>query len=217
MSDKFHEELDTLRDEFLEYGHFARGMLVDAFEALKNGDEDLAGLVLARKDELARRSDDFDERLLTLIALYQPMAQDLRAIICTIRMNASLYRIGRYGKDIALLVPPFAGAGHHLGRMLNLPHMAGIVVSMVDDVLKAYETRDVSPIEDLSARDDCVDDLRYSVFREALTYMMEDPRNIERGMDYVMVARYLERCGDHCCSMGEKVHFMLTGERIEIK
>ncbi|QSZ68206.1 phosphate signaling complex protein PhoU [Methanofollis aquaemaris] len=216
MSDKFHEELDTLRDEFLEYGHFARSMLVDAFEALKTGDEDLARSVLDRKRELANRSDDFDERLLTLIALYQPMAQDLRAIVCTIRMNSSLYRIGRYGKDIAMLVPPFADDGH-LGRMLNLPHMAGLVVSMVEDVLAAYETNDVSPIENLSARDDCVDDLRYSVFREALTYMMEDPRNIERGMDYVMVARYLERCGDHCCAMGEKVHFMLTGERIEIK
>ncbi|MDD3621405.1 MAG: phosphate signaling complex protein PhoU [Methanofollis sp.] len=216
MSEKFHEELDTLKEEFLEYGHFARGMLVDAFEALKTGDEDLARSVLARKGELADRSDAFDERLLKLIALYQPMAQDLRAILCTLRMNASLYRIGRYGKDIALLVPHFAGAGH-LGRMLNLPHMAGIVVSMVDDVLRAYGAGDISPIKDLSARDDCVDDLRYSVFREALTYMMEDPQHIERGMDYVMVARYLERCGDHCCAMGEKVHFMLTGERIEIK
>lgn len=216
MSEKFHDELKGMRDEFIEYGQFATGMLKDAFQALKEGDTELADSVLQRKKRLAELSDHFDERLLTLIVLYQPVAKDLRVIACTLKMNDAFFRIGRYGKDIAMLVPEFAASGH-LGRMLNLPHMADLVFSMVDDALRAYEQKDIAPLATFSARDDCVDDLRYSVFREGVTYMMEDPKSIERCMDYVMVARYLERCGDHCCTMAEKIHYMVTGQRIEIK
>lgn len=216
MSEKFHDELKALRGEFIEYGQFSADMLKDAFRALKDRDTELADAVLQRKKHLAELSDHFDERLLTLIALYQPMAKDLRVIACTLKMNDALYRIGRYGKDIAMLVQEFAASGH-LGRMLNLPHMAEVVFSMVDDTLRAYEQGDIAPLATFSERDDCVDDLRYSVFREGITYMMEDPKNIERCMDYVMVARYFERCGDHCCTMAEKIHYMVTGERIEIR
>lgn len=216
MTEKFHEELKDLQREFCEYGILSTSMLKDAFEALKSGDVDLAADVNARKKILSARSDYFDEQLLTLIALQQPMAQDLRAITCTLRMNTAFYRIGRYGKDIAILVPDFAASGH-LGRMLNLPYMADLVFSMIDDTLEAYRLGTVSPLSDFSERDDRVDDLRYSVFREGITYMMEDPRNIGRCMDYVMIARYLERCGDHCCSMAEKIHYMVTGEKVEIR
>jgi len=215
MGEKFHEELKELQREFCEYGIFASLMLKDSFEALKTGDADLAAEVNARKKILSDRSDYFDERLLTLIALHQPMAQDLRTIICTLKMNTALYRIGRYGKDIAILVPDFAASGH-LGRMLNLPYMAELVFSMIDDTLEAYRSGNISLISDFSGRDDRVDDLRSSVFREGITYMMEDPRNIGRCMDYVMIARYLERCGDHCCSMAEKIHYLATGEKVDI-
>lgn len=216
MSEKFHDELNEMRDEFIEYGEFTASMLKDAFQALKDGDTKLADSVLQRKKRLAELSDHFDERLLTMIVLYQPVAKDLRVIACTLKMNDAFFRIGRYGKDVAMLVPEFAASGH-LGRMLNLPHMADLVFSMVDDTLRAYEQRDVALLATFSERDDCVDDLRYSVFREGVTYMMENPKNIERCMDYVMVARYLERCGDHCCTMAEKIHYMVTGQRIEIK
>ncbi|NVO65889.1 phosphate signaling complex protein PhoU [Methanofollis tationis] len=215
MSEKFHEELRELRREFCEYSAFSTLMLKDAFEALKTSNVDLAADVNTRKKYLSERSDYFDERLLTLIARYQPMAQDLRTIICTLKMNTAFYRIGRYGKDVAILVPDFAASGH-LGRMLNLPHMAELVFSMIDDTLEAYRSGNVARISDFSERDDRVDDLRYSVFREGITYMMEDPRNISRCMDYVMIARYLERCGDHCCAMAEKIHYMATGERVDI-
>ncbi|TAJ44040.1 phosphate signaling complex protein PhoU [Methanofollis fontis] len=214
MSDKFHEELKLLRREFTDYSKFAADMLKDAMRALQDADSNLAADVNARKRRLSDLSDHFDERLLTLIALYQPMAHDLRTIVCTLKMNVGFYRIGRYGKDVAILVPDFASG--HLGRMLNLPHMAEMVFSMIDDVIAAYESGDVARLDDFSTRDDCVDDMRYSAFREGVTYMMEDPRNINRCMDYVMVARYLERCGDHCCTMAERIHYMVTGERVEI-
>ena len=95
--------------------------------------------------------------------------------------------------------------------------MADIVCKMIEDVLKAFETGDLSIIQDFAERDDNLDALRYSIFRECLTYMMENPKNITRCAHYMMIARYLERCGDHACKIAEKVHYMVTGERVEIK
>ena len=95
--------------------------------------------------------------------------------------------------------------------------MGNIVYGMIEDALKAFETEALSLIQDFAERDDTLDTLRYSIFRESLTYMMEDPKNITRCAHYMMIARYLERCGDHACKIAEKIHFMVTGERIEIK
>jgi phosphate transport system protein len=88
---------------------------------------------------------------------------------------------------------------------------------MIDDCIRAFETDSIDPIKDFSKRDDTVDALWHSVFREILTFMMENPRTITRGTYYIMVARYLERSGDHSCKMAENIHYMVTGERIEIK
>jgi len=88
---------------------------------------------------------------------------------------------------------------------------------MVDDAITAYESDDLTQIKDFSTRDDTVDALRHSIFREGITYMMEDPKNISRCTHYIMVARYLERCADHACKVAENVHYMEIGERREIK
>jgi phosphate transport system protein len=95
--------------------------------------------------------------------------------------------------------------------------MAGLVNAMIDDGIRAFETGSIEMIKDFSRRDDTVDALWHSVFRETLTFMMENPKTITRGTYYIMVARYLERSGDHACKMAENVHYMVTGERIEIK
>jgi len=100
---------------------------------------------------------------------------------------------------------------------LSLPHMADLVLSMIHDALGAYAEEDISYITRHSERDDTVDLLRHTIFREGITYMMEDQRTITRCTNYLMVARYLERCADHSCKIAEKVHYMVTGERIEIR
>jgi len=92
-----------------------------------------------------------------------------------------------------------------------------MVCSMIEDALKAFENEDVSLIRDFEERDSEIDALRYSIFRECITYMMEDAKNITRCMHYAMVARYLERCADHACKMAEKINYMVTGERKEIR
>jgi phosphate transport system protein len=95
--------------------------------------------------------------------------------------------------------------------------MAGLVIGMIDDVMHAFETESIEPIKEFSRRDDTVDSLWHSMFRETLTFMMENPKTITRGTYYIMVARYLERSGDHACKMAENVHYMVTGKRVEIK
>lgn len=216
MLDKFREELKDLKHQVLEQGAFAYGMLSLAMTALQDQNPALAEQVYLRKVELAERNLAIEEAALRLIALYQPMAGDLRAIVCALRMNVALFRIGRYGKDIANLVEGLSGKPH-IGNLMNLPHMADLVCAMIDDALRAYQTEDIEPIEGMSRRDDVVDDLRYAIFRESVTYMMEDPKNIARCIDYVMVARYLERCGDYACDIAEQVCYMVTGERVEVK
>jgi phosphate transport system protein len=100
---------------------------------------------------------------------------------------------------------------------LSLPHMASLVIGMIRDSLKAYENEDLSLVAHHSARDDAVDALRHTIFRDGITYMMEDPRTITKCTNYLMVARYLERCGDHACKIAEKVTYMVTGDQIEIR
>ncbi len=216
MVNKYREELKDLKDMVQEQGVFAYGMLSLAMTALQDQDPELARQVHARRVELAERNLAIEEAALRLIALYQPMARDLRSIVCALRMNVALFRIGRYGKDIANLVEGLSEKPH-IGNLMNLPHMADLVCAMIDDALKAYRTEDILLIEGMSRRDDVVDDLRYAIFRESVTYMMEDPKNITRCMDYVMVARYLERCGDYACDIAEQVCYMVTGERVEVK
>ena len=216
MVNKYREELRELKDMVQDQGVFAYGMLSLAMTALQDQDPELARQVHARRVELAERNLTIEEAALRLIALYQPMARDLRSIVCALRMNVALFRIGRYGKDIANLVEGLSEKPH-IGNLMNLPHMADLVCAMIDDALKAYRTEDIVLIEGMSHRDDVVDDLRYAIFRESVTYMMEDPKNITRCMDYVMVARYLERCGDYACDIAEQVCYMVTGERVEVK
>jgi len=197
-------------------GHLAQGMLAQSMVALKTQDVVLAETIDEKKLKLADYDDGIEQKCLRLIALNQPMAKDLRTIAASMRVVTSLYRIGRYGKDIAIVVPDLAGAPH-IGNLVNLPHMGEIVDAMITDVMVAFDREDISVIADIQSREEVVDALRYSIFRESLTYMMEDPRNITRCTNYVMIARYLERCGDHACKIAEKVHYMVTGDRIEIR
>ncbi|OPX73043.1 MAG: transcriptional regulator PhoU [Methanoregulaceae archaeon PtaB.Bin152] len=218
MTDKFHEEMAEMQRKVLAMGLFAEGMLRDAVEALRTQDVALAGDVKGRKGALSSQNDALEEEVYRMIALYQPVARDMRAVACALKVIASAERIGRYGKDIANVVIATTDArASDLATGLSIPHMAGLVISMIDDSLRAYETGDLQYIRHHSERDDVVDALRHTIFREGITYMMEEPRTITRCMNYLMVARYLERCADHSCKIAEKVHYMVTGERIEIK
>ncbi|MGA2933818.1 MAG: phosphate signaling complex protein PhoU [Methanomicrobiales archaeon] len=216
MVEKFHLELDMMKEHTLEMGFLSRTMLKIAVRALKNRDLECAAWVLNRREDLTRWDDSIEEEALRLMALYQPMASDLRTIACTLKMITYLTRIGIYGRDIVVglnkvsEMPPVPG-------LFSIPRMTEIVTSMVEAGLKAYATDSISPIESIGKRDDEVDALFFSTFQECIAAMTGDPEKIPICTNYILVARYLERCGDHACKMAEKVHYMVTGERITIE
>ncbi|MBP1928215.1 phosphate transport system protein [Methanolinea mesophila] len=219
MSEKFHAELEDTKTHILSMAAMAEEMLRDSMTALEQHDRNLAMKVKERKTLLSEKNDTLEEEVYQLIARYQPVAKDMRAIACALKVISAAERIGRYGKDIANVVikTPEDSRFEDLVRALSLPHMSELVLSMIHDAIQAYDTGDVSLIAHHSARDDRVDALRHTIFRDGITYMMEDPRTITRCTNYLMVARYLERSADHSCKIAEKVHYMVTGERIEIR
>lgn len=216
MTEKFQTELSNLRQETLEMAHMGRDMLRSAVDALIRQDADLAKATIAGKEEIHEQEVRLEEHCYHLIALYQPMAKDMRFIACTLKVISASMRIGRYGKVIAKIVPQISGRPH-IANLMSIPHMADLVITMVDDAIAAYESDDLTLIENFSSKDDTVDALRHSIFREGITYMMEDPKNISRCTHYIMIARYLERCADHACKIAENVYYRETGTRIEIK
>jgi phosphate transport system protein len=216
MVEKFHVELEQLKRNVLQMGELSTSMLSTSVDALKNLDVEKAEWVNSRKKELAKWNVDLEEEALQLIALYQPMARDMRTIACCLKMIVDLNRIGRYGKDIANVAKEIA-PGPHIKKIISIPHMNELVQGMIQDAFNAFKTCDVSLIKGFTERDDDVDSLRYSIFRECVSYMMENPANITICTHYIMVARYLERCGDHACDMASEIYYMVTGERIELK
>lgn len=214
MSDKFQIELADISKDILEMGDFSIKMFRDSLESLNSMDENLANDVMDRKTRLAEFNNRIDEEILRLLTLYQPVASDIRRISCITQMNTSLFRLGRNGKDISLLVT-YLPNGPHLKVINSIAHMGDFVADMISDVLESFKTGDVSGLMDLEDRDTDVDNMQEAIFRESFTYMMEDNKNISRCIEYVMVSRYLERMGDHACLMGEKVYFMIEGEKIE--
>ncbi len=216
MGSKFDEQLKKIKGDVIELGELAQRMLKDSIVALESQDVKLANKVYTDKKKLMKMDDDIEHRCLQAISMYQPMAKDMRIIGASLKLITYLTRIGRYGKDIAKFVKELADKTH-IAKLVSIPHMGKIVDSMISDALIAYRSEQSVDIRSFVDRDDDVDSLRDSIFRESLTYMMEDDKNIKRCMYYIMVARYLERCADHACKISEKVNYMVTGKRVEIK
>jgi phosphate transport system protein len=216
MSEKFHSELELLKQDTLGMVRFARDMLCDSMNTLIAEDYSNAVQIAARKKEIRDFTISLEDRAYQLIALYQPMAKDMRVIVCILKMIAAAERIGRYGKDIANMTKHLRDQPA-CAEPLPLPHMAALVTAMIDDVTISFEKENLALIKDFSCRDNDVDALWHSIFRQSLTFMMENPKTITRSTYYIMASRYLERSGDHACKMAEYVHYAITGERIEIK
>jgi phosphate transport system protein len=216
MAKELHREIITLKNEVSKMAHFALNMLNDSIDSLYDQDIQLASEVLNKKDIIRSYDNNIEEKALKLIVLHQPMAVDLRTLAAILKIITYLHRIGRYGKDIADVVEKHLSDKPIALNLVNLRHIYEHVKSMIEDAILAFEKLDISLIKDFAARDDEVDKLRWSIFRECLTYMIEDPKYITQCAHYMMFARYLERCGDHACKIAEKVHYMVTGKHIEI-
>ncbi|MFX0092616.1 MAG: phosphate signaling complex protein PhoU [Candidatus Hodarchaeota archaeon] len=212
MSPDLHIELKRLRREVLEMGTLAKDMLNKSVEALIHQDKSLITEIKTKVATIRRFDAKIEEEALQAIALYQPGEDELRMIGCILKMITYLNIIGWYAKDISRAIQTFT-PGSLLKKLVSLPHMRDLVCAMLEDALKAFESNEITPLQDLTQRDSTVDELYNTVFRKCLTYMLEDTLYITRGAQYIMVARYLERCGNHACKMAEKIHYVITGGR----
>ncbi len=215
MVEQFHNELDELKKRVVKMGNLAQDMLKKSVKSLKEKDTNLARDVLSCKNKIAEMDEEIEQDALKLLTLFQPMAKDMREMATILKMITYLARIGRYGKDIASITLEISEKPH-VKELVSIPYMAREVDSMINDALTAFENEDVETIDGFTSREKTVDELRYSIFRECLTYMMEDSKTIKRCARYIMVARYLERCGDHAVKMAEKIFYMVTGEHIDL-
>ncbi|MCA1939875.1 MAG: phosphate signaling complex protein PhoU [Caenispirillum bisanense] len=206
----FGEELRDLGDMIVRMGGLAEAQLASALQALSRRDSDLAAKVVtadAKVDEMER---EVDACVVRLIALRQPVADDLRNAVGALKIAADVERIGDYAANVAKrvlvlnqlpLVRPVAG----------VPSMGRIVQELINDVLDAYVERDVRKAIDVWQRDEEVDELHTSLFRELVTDMMEDPRNITACTHLMFIAKNIERIGDHATNIAETIHFLVQG------
>ena len=207
----FGEELERIDLLIVEMGGLAETQLALAIRALVRRDTELANQVRdsdARIDDLER---DVNERIVRMLALRQPMAGDLRVAIAALKISNDLERIGDYAKNVAkrslVLVQSPA-----MSSTLTISRMGALVQSMIQNVLDAYVARDAAGAEEVRLADQEVDQLHTSMFRELLTYMMEDPRNITPCTHLLFVAKNIERMGDHATNIAEQVHFLVVGQ-----
>jgi phosphate transport system protein len=207
----FDEELARIESLIMEMGGLVEKQIADAADALVHRDTELGARVRENDRRIDELNHRIDEMVVRVLALRQPMAEDLRIVICALKISAILERIGDYAKNIAKRTSVLAQATPIQASAKAIQRMSGLVQEMVHDVLDAYLARDIETADDVRLRDKEVDQVHNALFRELLTYMMEDPRNITPCMHLLFIAKNVERMGDHATGIAEQVHFMISG------
>ena len=209
----FEEDLGLLKTRLLEMGGLAEDRLRLAMRGLVDRDFNLLNKVLTGDSSINELHIEIDDRCFKLLALQQPMAADLRAIVSAVKINTDLERVGDLAVNIAeaaaryITHPP-------VKELIDIPRMALIAQEMLRDALDAYVRRDVSLAERVLSRDDELDLLKSLVFRELLGLMLKDPTVIKAGLDLILVSRHLERTGDHATNIAEDVIFMVSAQDV---
>ena len=208
----YDTDLENLRRSIAEMGGVAEKMMTDATEALVRRDTTLAQAVIVADKRLDTLQREIEERSVLLIARRQPLAIDLRETISGIRVSGDLERIGDLAKNIAKRVVAISDQAQPQKIVLGVQHMSDLVQEQLKDVLDAYASRDVTAAREVWERDSAIDALYNSLFRELLTYMMEDPRNISFCTHLLFCAKNVERIGDHTTNVAETIEYLVTGE-----
>jgi phosphate transport system protein len=209
----FQEELEQLKTRLLEMGGLAEDRVRAAVDGLVRRDGDVVTRVLDGDGPINQLHIEIDKRCFKLLALHQPMAVDLRAIVSAVKINTDLERVGDLAINIAEAVrrymrhPP-------VKELIDIPRMANIAQAMLRDALDAYVRRDTALAQAVLNEDDALDALKTQVFRELLTYMLQDPTTIEPSLDLILISRHLERIGDHATNVAEDVIFMVLAKDV---
>jgi phosphate transport system protein len=210
----FDIELDGLGQKIAEMGGIAEKMMSDAMEALSELNSELARSVITTDMRLDTLQREIEESATLTIARRQPMAVDLRQIIGAIRVAGDLERVGDLAKNIAKRTLRASGEMRLPRAVVGLKHMNDVAAMQLKNVLDAYAERDVEKARDVWSRDVELDALEDSIFRDLLTSMMEDPRNIGFCTSLLFVSKNIERIGDHATNIAETVFYLVTGSTL---
>ena len=213
MQRHFHEELDALKQTLLAMGGLVEDQIRRVMRALIDRDGDLAQEVIDRDRQVNAYDVEIDEKCVELLALHQPTAGDLRFITTTLKIVTDIERIGDQAVNIAQRALEL-GREPQLKPYVDLPRMAEKAQRMVKESLDAFVSRDTALAREVCAEDSEVDALREQVFRELLTFMMEDPRTIPRAIRLILISRFLERVADHATNIAEMVIYMVESKMV---
>jgi phosphate transport system protein len=209
----FQDELEQLKTRLLEMGGIAEEQVRTAVKGLVDRDYGLIDQVLVGDDPLNSLHIEIDNRCFTLLALYQPMAADLRTIVAAVKINTDLERVGDLAVNIAEAARRYV-AHAPVKKLIDIPRMATIAQTMLRDALDAFVRRDTELAQQVLNEDDRLDSLKTQIFRELLTYMLQDPATIEPALDLILISRHLERIGDHATNVAEDVIFIVSARDV---
>lgn len=213
----YDTDLEGLRRSLAEMGGMAERMLADSTVALVRRDTALAQKIISADLRLDNLQRDVEEKAVLTIARRQPLAQDLRELISAIRIAADVERVGDLAKNIAKRAVAISGQFQPPHRaVVGLEHISRLVQAQLKDVLDAYAAGNEQKALEVWGRDDEIDALYTSLFRELLTYMMEDPRNITFCTHLLFCAKNIERIGDHTTNIAETIHYLITGDSLDV-
>ena len=208
----YEDELNTLTAECARMGGLTEAQVADALTAVVTRDRVLADTVVGRDDRLDLMEAEIERKAIRLIALRQPMANDLRRTVAAMKISMNLERCGDLAKNIAKRTPVLVEAEPMTPLTRSIDRMGRLVQGRLKAVLDAYTSSDLDRALAVWSQDDEVDEHYNSLFRELLTYMMGDPRTITACAHLLFVAKNLERIGDHATNIAEIVHYEITGE-----
>jgi phosphate transport system protein len=213
MQRHFHEELEALKQTLLAMGGLVEDQIRRVMKALLERDDATAQEVIERDRQVNGYDVEVDEHCVSLLALYQPAAGDLRFITTAMKIVTDLERIGDQAVNIAQRVLEL-NREPQLKPYIDLPRMAEKAQRMVKESLDAFVVRDTALARQVCGEDSEVDLLKEQIFRELLTFMMEDPRTIPRAIRLILISRFIERVADHATNIGEMVVYLVEGKMV---
>jgi len=205
----FQEELQQLKTRLLEMGGLAEERVRAALQGLVSRDPAAINKVLNGDEPINQLHIEVDNRCFRLLALHQPMATDLRAIVAAVKINTDLERVGDLAVNIAEASNRYIRHAP-VKQLIDIPQMSAIAQAMLRDALDSYVRRDTDLAHRVLNEDDRLDSLKTQVFRDLLTYMLENLSTVEPSLDLILVSRHLERIGDHATNIAEDVIFMVS-------
>ncbi|WP_068080685.1 phosphate signaling complex protein PhoU [Polycladidibacter stylochi] len=210
----FGEELKDLAARVVEMGGLAETLVKDSVSGLLRADSELARRTIAADKRLDEMQNQLEEQCISVIARRQPMASDLREVIAAMRISNDLERIGDMAKNISKRTLAIEGSFSCKQLALGVEHMSDLALEQLKAVLDAYTSGDLEVVSLVHNRDNEIDALYNSIFRQLLTYMMEDPRNITMCAHLLFCAKNIERIGDHATNIAENIYYMVSGNHL---